>query len=213
VATIPEAPVPATVTAPDPVVSVDPLAWITNRTPAVFIVSSTSRFFLRHENPRANPPVPSLSIESVSDPQPWYANPFDFRNEDRVMEQNNKVMLSKWHHIRIHRENALLYWGDERAIQPDETVISPEKFKGWNKLMRAPNGEMDPITEFVPLRELTRFLLQKNGMTFLNWDYHKELFDPRAPNPYHRKLPGVGSVMKRELAAMAGKTIDSSKVR
>jgi len=209
VATIPEAPVPATVTAPDPVVSVDPLAWITEDTPAVFLVSSTSTFFLRHGNPRINPPTESVILQSSSDPRPWGANPFDFRNEDRVMEQNNKVMMSKWHHLRVTQDLAYLYWDHPTAKKPTAVVTDPAKFKGWNRLRKQANGETAPITEFVGLRELVRFLIQKNRMTFMNWGQHTSDFPRSVPNPYSNRLPDIGSAIRSDIDAWKGKTLDS----
>jgi hypothetical protein len=191
---------------------VDPLAWITKKTKAVFLVSSTSRFVLRHENPRSNPPTKMLSLAATAAPQPWAACPFDFRSEDRIHEQNNRVMLAKWHHLMAHSDMARIYWDDPRFDHPDEAVIDPKKFRGWNPLLREANGEKDKITEFVPLRELVRYLLQKNGMTFMDWSRHQSEFDPRFPNPYRNKIPDVGSVIKREVAAWGGKVLDSRMV-
>lgn len=191
----------------------DPLVWITERTPAVFLVSKTMTMWLRHDVPHVRPPVPGVFISETSDPQPWGANPFDFRNEDRIEEQNNKVMMAKWHHLRVHKGIARQYWAHPDAVVPTETVIYPRKFVGWDKLLKEPKGEMDEIKEFCELRELVRTILQKSRNTYLNWDYHKKDFDPRFPNPYSNRLIGVGDTIKREINAMVGKQIDSAAVR
>lgn len=202
-----------TITSMEPAPVVDPLAWITDKTPAVFFVSSTSTFFLTRGDKNGRPARRPIVIEATSDPRPWANNPFDFRNADRQLEQNNEVMMARWHHLMLRRDKAVMYWRDPETEEVTETVIDPKKFTGWNKLMKQPRGEMDPITEFVPLRELARKLLQKNDKVFLDWSQHRDKFDLRVPNPYHRRLVGVGSAVRQDLESWEGKVIDSRSVQ
>ncbi len=186
-------PVPTTITNPD--VSretvVDPLAWITKDVKAVYMVSDMTTFVLRPENPRSNPPEPAV-LQKSAVVSPWYSNPYDYRMEDRTKEANATIMTAKWWHHTVLRTTAHRWDQDERFERPETAVISPDDFKGWNGEIREALGKDTPITDFVPLRELVRYLLQRSRRTYFNWGRHRGSFHPSIPNPYSRTLPGVG---------------------
>jgi len=206
--TIPEPAAPVTITEPLPVIPLgvtdDPLAWITRKTVAVYMVSGTSSFGLRPENPRSNPPTRAVNQNATGTASPWYSCPFDFRNDaDRTKEQNERVMKSNWWHHSVHRDTAKMWDMDERFERRTETVVRADAYRGWNSELKEPNGEKQEVTDFIPLRELVRYLLQKGGSTFLDWGRHMSDFDPRVPNPYANYIPSVGKKMLPSVADWA----------
>ena len=178
--------------------TVDPLAWITDKTPFVAIVSGTTSYTLRPQRKDFTPPIQRVVQQAEGDARVWAANPFDYSHKDRDIENNQKVMKSKFWHHRITKFTATSVWSDDRWPKPETAVIDPAKYHGWDRVTRMAKGDQEPIEEFVALRELTRILLQKAADTFLNWSYHKEQFDPRRPNPYRNKVSDVGGNLRTD---------------
>jgi hypothetical protein len=77
-------------------------------------------------------------------------------------------------------------------------VIGADQYQGWDRPGHQARGDRTPLAEFVPLRELVRYLLQKSGDTFMD---HGLLpagfeFDPRYPNPYRNRISSVKVELK-----------------
>ena len=189
----------------------DCLGFITADTPYVGIVSSTSTFVLRPQNDKMQPPMTRVSISSQGS-RVWAANPFIIRDENRVYEQNIRVMKAKWHHYRVTRELAESIWSDERHRRPTTAVMDPTTFVSWDQRAKQAIGKHEPITEFVPLRELVRYLLTKGRETYLDYTVRPEglTFDPRVPNPYRNKIVGVAVEIRGDLTPMQRERAHSS---
>ncbi len=196
---------PAVTTAGPPV---DPLAWITPDVSYICMVSGTSTFVLRQQNFRMQPPLNRIAISSERT-APWDSCPFFIGNrENHLMDQNIKVMKSAWHHYRVRRQTAEELWGDERYPRPTHVVIGTDQYQGWDRPAKQARGVLSLIEDFVPLRELMRYFLQKAGDTFINFgalapEIKRRLeagqLDERMiqfPNPYRNKIEGVKVEMK-----------------
>ena len=187
----------STVTAPDATepdetyisTVTDPLAWITAKTPHVEIVSSITVFGLHPGNVGSG--LGALNLKARSS-DTWASCPFDFRSEDRVAEQNKRVMHAKWWHHTFNQNLAKLVYANKVREVPAEAVIGVDDFQGWDGLSKSARGTFSPLREFVPLREEVRRLLQRHGNTFLNWSYHRDQFSPLYPNPYRNRIDDVG---------------------
>jgi len=167
----------------------DPLAWITAGTQFVEIVSSCCVFGLvAAKDARGKGAIDLPNYGSG----PWGACPFSFRSEDRQFEENQRVMKDEWWNHRFRRELAEMVYEQKGRLVPTDAVIGVEDYKGWDRMTRAARGTRTPLTEFVPLREEVRRLLQRHTDTFINWNYHRNDIDPRIPNPYKNRVTDIG---------------------
>jgi hypothetical protein len=167
----------------------DPLAWITPETPNVSIVSSIAVFGLvAAKDPRGKGAIDLANYTS----EPWWACPFDFRHENRTEETNQRVMKRAWWFHNYRRELAEQVYAPGNRPVPKDAVIGAEDFTGWDNMTRAASGKRTPLTEFVPLREAVRHLLQRHTDTFVNWSRHKRDFPQTIPNPYRNRIDSMG---------------------
>ena len=183
-------------TARPPAPGGDALAWITNETPYVGLVASTAIFTLFPGD--VNNKGKGLIQLTNTGSGPWLANPFDMRHKDRVQEQNLKVMKSKWWQHRYPQQTARRIFDEGIRPVPTRAVQAAADFERWDSLGRQAKGVYTPITEFVPLREEVRRLLQKYPETFIDWNHHKGDLDPRFPNPYRNRISSTSGKTRSE---------------
>lgn len=186
-------------TSPDQPV-VDPLVGITRETPYVELVSSTSMFVLRQLNKHYNPHITRIAVHRYR-VGPWDACPFRIGCWDErlppevrfVRDRNIKIFKAQWHHFRVTRQLAENVYADPRWPRPETHVVDPKTFRGWDRRSNQAVGEHVPIEDFVALREVVRYMLQKARETFLDYATRPKgfEFDPRFPNPYRNKITDV----------------------
>lgn len=171
----------------------DALAFIDKDCPYVSLVSSTAIFVLRPERRKYQPPIERIILK-VKKTMPWYACPFYIGDKSNIVNDTNlKVFKEEWHHFTLPRQTAEAIWADPRWEKPKTAVMDPETYSGWDSLAKQARGKHEEIVDFVPLREVTRRLLQKGADTFLNWLEMPEgyKFDRRIPNPYRNRITDV----------------------
>lgn len=171
----------------------DALAFIDKDCPFVSFVSSTAIFVIRPARAKLTPPIERITLKAKG-ARPWYACPFYIGDKSNIINDSNlKVFKESWHHLVLPKHVAEAVYADPRWPKPTHAVMDPETFAGWDNIAKAPRGRMDPIEEFVPLREVTRRLLQKGADTFMNWIEMPEgyKFDRRIPNPYRNRITDV----------------------
>lgn len=171
----------------------DALAFIDKDCPYVPFVSSTAIFVLRPGKAKFNPPIERVMLKTKG-AKPWYSCPFYIGDRTNLINDANlKVFKEEWHHLVLAKHVADSIWADPRWPKATHAVMDPATFNGWDNIARAARGRMDPITDFVPLREATRRLLQKGADTFMNWIEMPEgyKFDRRIPNPYRNRISDI----------------------
>lgn len=167
----------------------DPLRAITADTRFVDFIGNSSTYYLRPSMGAYNPPIAEISVTAHKAGR-WAACPFEIGSRDRITDENMKVMLDKWWHIRISREQANAVYGDDRWPCPMEAVVAVNSFSGVD-FAKNPTGEYVRLPDRVPLREVTRILLQRNpGTLFLSYSSTQPWVDARYPNPYGNFIDG-----------------------
>jgi hypothetical protein len=187
---------PETVVPLDIAKKTDPLAWITLDTPYVALVSGIAVFGLwTGDDPKGRDSI-DLVNTGIG---PWLAMPFEITHANRAQEQNERVMKATWWQHRLQRSLVERIYKPGKKSVPTKAVLTPEDYEGWDKVGMQARGTYSPLTEFVPLREEVRRLLQRHADTFLDWTSHKQDFDPRLPNPYNNRLAALSAKIRPEV--------------
>lgn len=179
----------------------DCLAHITKDVQYVSFASTFTNICIRRGVKDAQPPLIKQFLRA-SEVDVWFSNPFpvgreivgpDPDGDQRAYDTMLKAQKSKYWMHRLTRSRARQIWTHPLVEKPTHTVLLPEKFEGYDKDSWEPVGELDPIEEFDPLRELTRMILMRVSETFMDWGrkHHNHHFDPRFPNPYRNRIPGL----------------------
>lgn len=167
----------------------DPLRWIDAKTDRVYLVSCKTTL-PGHSTPnRRNKPEDFAQVLWPVRMAVWAKNPYHL--EGRTQDETNNLRLMNKHHAHyiVESHYARRFYDAPAQEIPTKVIVRPQDFQGlWEHSME-PRGEHGPMGEFVPLRELIRWYLQRfrNHLWFDKSYYMKNpLVDEAEPNPYSR---------------------------
>lgn len=195
----------------------DCLAHITKDVQSVSIVSTFTGITIRRGERDMMPPLRRLQMKS-SEARRWVSNPFAVGHQivgpdpdgvQRGYDTLIKAQRTKWWHHRLTRARAEAIWQHPQMVKPTETALLPEQLKGFDSGVWQAMGDLQPIEEFVPLREAVRIILMRLEDTFMDWSNRdpRHEFDPRYPNPYRNfirglpKIPQLPEKARKDLAS------------
>lgn len=162
--------------------AVDPLAWITEETPAAFFVGSQGSWPLRHEwQGTSGVKIEKFRCRPIEMVKPWYSCPFVFADPHGNIDnfRNNTLNSSQWWHHVISRQDAVASWIGRDPF-PREVVVTMKDIVG--RQGRQLVGK-ERLSSGIALREIVRKSLQMHPKRlFLDTD--------RYCNGVAVKLPG-----------------------